>query len=140
MRISSLMFSLLTFSTSLYILLISFSYWINILSKHLNKNIKQRKFFYGRFFSNLVHYFPFVFFRPCCQILFVPLFCSEDVMQLINIDCNFQDSLYFIIYFVSCLCIFLALLTQWWLIVYFNNIKQFKKDYLSIDKDPYYLF
>ncbi|EGR32786.1 hypothetical protein IMG5_070680, partial [Ichthyophthirius multifiliis] len=140
MQLSEFGFSVISIGTIFYILSVNFLYWVCIFVRIINKKIKQRKYFYGKLFCNLIHYYTFVLFRPFCQILFTIVLCSKSVMSNMDIKCSQEDILYVSLFLLSCFCLILILINQWWICVYFVNNKQQKKDVMCIGKDPYFVF
>ncbi|EGR33918.1 hypothetical protein IMG5_031020 [Ichthyophthirius multifiliis] len=122
--------------TIAYIIIMNLLYTICLIHKYFNVKAKPRKFFFGRWFSYFQSFYQFLFFYPFIVILMSYVFCNQEIFTQIDMTCDYNDSFYIITFTFTILALFSAILNECWLALFYQNMKQYKKDQLSIDKYP----
>ncbi|KAL4476170.1 hypothetical protein ABPG74_009903 [Tetrahymena malaccensis] len=133
---------LVAIGASIYMIIMTFLYCFSYVEKFLNPKIKPRKYFYGRWFVNMANYFQQILFFPFNVIFLSFITCSKENLEGEAENCSFNtdtSNFYAIVFSFSLVGIILSVLNEWWLQVYFYNMKLFKKDANSIEKEPQFL-
>ncbi|KAL4499680.1 hypothetical protein ABPG72_017220 [Tetrahymena utriculariae] len=133
---------LIAIGASIYMIIMTFLYCFSYVEKFLNPKIKPRKYFYGRWFVNMANYFQQILFFPFNVIFLSFITCSKENLEGESENCSFNtdnSNYYSIVFCFSLVGIILSVLNEWWLQVYFYNMKLFKKDAMSVEKEPQFL-
>lgn len=101
-------------------------------AKKKNKNLKPRKFFYGRWFVNMTELFSWILFFPFVIIFISFIACNKDVLGEINITCE-NNALRIIGIIFGILGLIFTIGNEWLLNLFFQNGSSVKKDAMNCE-------